>query len=77
MINVSELRAKYKAYSPTLTVDDIENFIKFIEKDQADKKKTSVTPYELREGTRRLKELEERQAENKRVTPENDFQEIE
>ncbi len=76
MINISELR-EYRKKFGEINKMPVDEFIDFIEKDQKDKKKTSVTPYELREGTRRLKELVERQKENKKVTPESDFEEIE
>lgn len=92
MIKISELQEYHKAFrlrqeiarggveeieNEKRAIDEILEFIGFIEKEQNQKKKVSVTPYELREGMRRLKELEERQKENKRVTPESDFEEIE
>ena len=90
MIKISELQEYHKAFrqKQELTrmgaiqkgisaIDEVLEFIKFVEIEQDKKKKTSVTPLELREGMRRLKELKERQAENKKVTPEDDFSEIE
>ena len=76
MIKISELR-EYRKKFGEINKMPVDEFIDFIEKDQKDKKKVSVTPYELREGMRRLKELKERQAENKRVTPEDDFNNLE
>jgi hypothetical protein len=77
MISIAELQIYAERFAARkkglLEKDTVHGFIGFIEAEQAKSKTSGVISLEKRETTRRLKELKERQDENKRVTPEDDF----
>jgi hypothetical protein len=78
MINTLELKAKLiffeeRRFLNSDQMELLEDFIDYIDDQQKEMTKASVIPMEKREGMRRLKELKERQEENKRITPEEDF----
>lgn len=78
MINTLELKAKMMFFERdkflhSEQMELLEDFIDYIEKQQADMPKAGVISLEKRETARRYKELKERQDENKRITPEEDF----
>jgi len=72
MIRIQEIQTYYRQFSQEPVEQNIPNFIKFIEGKQKNMR-GRVISWEARESARRLKELEARQAENKPVDPEEDF----
>jgi len=75
MIDVDKLkkyREKYEAETSRLS-RSLTGFIIFISNEQAKNKKSSVISLEMRETSRRAKEMAEKIKENKALTPEDDF----
>jgi hypothetical protein len=73
MINILKLREYALKYSPTKTNPQVDLFIEFVESEQISNKHAGVVSFDSRESYRKLKEIKQRQIENKKVTPEEDF----
>lgn len=73
MVKIEELQAHFRRFQEKRIGTSIPEFLDFIENEQKTAKKGGVVPMEERNAHIRLRSLEEQQAANKQIDPENDM----